>query len=142
MNTYESKQKRIRKEQHQIYQKLSDLRNVEKYAAALPEDMKEKVQDLQFDQDSISCKVPMAGTLTMRIIDREEPKTIKFGLEGVPMQANMWIQLVGVAEDDTRMKLTVKADIPLMLRPMIGNKLEEGVEKLAEMIAMSMQYGG
>jgi hypothetical protein len=34
------------------------------------------------------------------------------------------------------MKLTLKADIPFMLKPMIGNKLDDGIERMADMIAM------
>ena len=61
---------------------------------------------------------------------------LKFGADNFPIQFNFWIQFVGVAEYDTRMKLTLKADIPLMLRPMIGNKLDDGIERMADMIAM------
>ena len=61
---------------------------------------------------------------------------LKFGADNFPIQFNFWIQLVGVAEYDTRMKLTLKADIPFMLKPMIGNKLDDGIERMADMIAM------
>ena len=135
MNTYESKQKQIRKEQGAIYDRISDLRNAKPYVDAIPKDMKGEMQDIEFTDDSVSFKAGMVGKVTMRIIDRSAPKMLKFGVEGVPVQANLWIQLVGVSENDTRMKVTVKADIPLMLKPMIGNKLEEGVERFADMLA-------
>jgi len=140
MDKYESSQKQILKGQEEVYARLSDLRNFEKY---MPQDgaMKEKfkIEDVEFGQDYISFKADMAGKVTMRIIDRETPKMVKFGVEGSPVAVNLWIQLVGVSEMDTRMKVTVKADIPLMLKPMVGNKLGEGVERLADMIKMILE---
>ena len=34
------------------------------------------------------------------------------------------------------MRVTVKADIPLFLKPMLGNKLQDGVDKIADALAM------
>ena len=136
MNTYESKQKQLFKPQAEVYKMMSDLTQLEKYAAALPEEHKEKIKDIAFTEDSVSFKVDMLGEVVVRIVDREEPKMLKFGADNFPIQFNFWIQLVGVAEYDTRMKLTLKADIPFMLKPMIGNKLDEGIERMADMIAM------
>ena len=141
MNTYESKQKQIRAEQGAIYDRISDLRNAKPYVDAIPAEMRKEVQDIEFTDDSVSFKAGMVGRVTMRIIDRTAPKMLKFGMEGIPVQANLWIQLVGVSENDTRMKVTVKADIPLMLQPMIGNKLEEGVERFADMLATVLNNG-
>ena len=140
MEKYESSQKQILRGQERSYEKLCDLRNVEKY---VPKDAsileQAKLEDIEFGQDYISFKASMVGKVTLRIIDRESPKMVKFGVEGVPVAANLWVQLVGVAEADTRMKLTVKADIPLMLRPMVGNKLKDGVEKLADLLKFMLE---
>lgn len=138
MTTYESKQKQIRQEQGLIYDRISDLRNAKPYVDAIPADMKKDMEDIEFTEDSVSFKANMVGRVTLKIIDRETPKMLKFQVEGIPLAANLWIQLVGVSENDTRMKVTVKADIPLMLRPMIGNKIGDGVEKFAEMLAFSL----
>lgn len=135
MEKYESSQKQILMSQDAAYERLCDLRNFEKYMPA-NDSMKEqfKVEDIEFGQDYISFKASMMGKVVLRIIDREAPKMLKFGVEGSPIAMNLWIQLVGVSEADTRMKVTVKADIPLMLKPMVGNKLGEGVERLADTI--------
>lgn len=134
MNTYESKQKQLFKPQNQIFDMLSDMRKLQKYAEALPAEHKEKVKDMAFEQDSISFSVQPVGKVVLRIVDRETPKMLKFGADNFPIQFNFWIQLVGVSEADTRMKLTLKADIPFMLKPMIGNKLDTGIEQIADMI--------
>jgi len=40
-----------------------------------------------------------------------------------------------VTEESSKMKVTVKADIPLMLRGMVSGPIQDGVEKIAEALA-------
>jgi carbon monoxide dehydrogenase subunit G len=51
---------------------------------------------------------------------------------------NAWIQLKEVNKNDTRMKLTLKADMPAMIKMMAGNKIEEGINKLADVLAATL----
>jgi hypothetical protein len=94
----------------------------------------EKLRSLQFDCDSVSGSSPV-GNITLRIIEREAPKTIKFALEGAPIQANMWIQLLPAGDTQCAMRLTVKADLNFFIKQMIGSKLQQGVDGLASTLA-------
>jgi len=69
------------------------------------------------------------------MVEKDPFKTIKFELQELPVQANAWIQLMEKDENDTRMKLTFKAEIPAMLKMMVDKKLKEGVNLAAEVIA-------
>ena len=40
-----------------------------------------------------------------------------------------------VTDTTSKMKVTVKADIPMFLKPMIGSKLQDGVDKIADALA-------
>lgn len=141
MKTYESRQKQLLRNQEDVYAQLSDLRNMERYLNAIPENDKLKIENLVINQDTISFSVSPIGQVVLKIVDAEAPKVIKFGAENFPIPFNFWIQLVGVAPMDTRMKLTLKADIPMILKPMIGNKLELGIEQIADVIAHVMNAG-
>ena len=55
------------------------------------------------------------------------------------MELFFWIQLVEKSVDDTRMKLTIKADLNMFLKPMLSKPLTEGIEKIADMLA-SLPY--
>ena len=117
----------------QIYSVLSNLQNIERVRQFIPQD---KVQEMEIEPDRIRMKVDgLAQKITIAIVDRIENDTIKFGAEGVPMEANFWIQLKELTPTDTRIKLTVKADIPFMFKMMIGKKLQEGLDQAAEMLA-------
>ena len=102
------------------------------------EQIVEKLRSLHFDRDSVTGDTPM-GPATLRIIEREQDKTIKFAAEGMPVAANMWIQLLPASESECAMRLTVKADLNFFIRQMVGKKLEQGVDGLAQMLA-SLPY--
>lgn len=117
----------------QIYRVLSNLQNIEKVRDLIPQD---KVQELEIEPDRIRMKVDgLAQKITIAIVDRIENDTVKFGLEGIPMDANFWIQLKEVTPTDTRIKLTIKAEIPFMFKFMIEKKLQQGLDQAAEMLA-------
>ena len=119
--------------QEQVYGKLSDLNNLEAVKDRIPTD---KVQDLQFDADTVSFSVSPVGRLSLRIVNREEPKCIKFEAVNSPLPFNLWIQLLPVTENECKMKLTIKAEINMFLKGMVSKPMQDGLEKLADMLAI------
>ena len=117
----------------QIYRVLSNLENLERVREFIPQD---KVQEMEISADRVRMKVDgLAQKITIAIVDRIENDTVKFGAEGIPMDANFWIQLKEVSPTDTRIKLTVKADIPFMFKMMLDKKLQQGLDQAADMLA-------
>ena len=117
----------------QIYRVLSNLENLERVREFIPQD---KVQEMEISADRVRMKVDgLAQKITIAIVDRIENDTVKFGAEGIPMDANFWIQLKEVSPTDTRIKLTVKANIPFMFKMMVDKKLKEGLDQAADMLA-------
>lgn len=118
---------------HAIYMVLSNLENINRVKDLIPSD---KVQEIEANADSVRIKVDGLGQkLTISIVDRIENDTIKFGCQGLPMAENFWIQLKQVSDCDTRIRLTLKADIPMMFRMMLDKKLQEGLDRAAQMLA-------
>lgn len=117
----------------QIYRVLSNMENLNRVREFIPQD---KIQEMEVESDRVRLKVDGLGQkITIAIVDRIENDTIKFGTEDIPMNANFWIQLKELSPVDTRIKLTVKADIPMMFKMMVGKKLQEGLNQAAEMLA-------
>ena len=136
MTKFESSIRQIMYPQQAVYNMLSDLSNIERVKDHLPED---KVQDLTFDTDSVSISVAPVGQIALRIIDREEPKTIKFETAQSPVPFNLWIQLLPVTETTSKMKLTIQAELNPFIKGMVSKPLQEGLEKIADMLTM-IQY--
>lgn len=130
---YESKITSAPCSAQQIYRIMSNLQNLERVRDMIPKD---KIQEMEIEPDRVRIKVDgLAQKITIAIVDRIENDTVKFGAEGIPMDANFWIQLKELAPNDTRIKLTVKADIPMMFKMMIGKKLQDGLDQAADMLA-------
>ena len=130
---YESKITSAPCSAEQIYRVLSNMENLERVRDMIPQD---KVQEMEIEPDRVRMKVDGLGQkITIAIVDRIENDTIKFGAEGIPMQANFWIQLKELSPVDTRIKLTVKADIPMMFKFMLDKKMQEGLNQAADMLA-------
>jgi len=132
MKDFTSDVKKIPYSADRVFAKLSDLNNIGSIQDALPPD---KVSDLTFDTDSCSFKVEKIGTISLRIVERDQGKTVKFVSEKSPVPFTLWIQLVEKASDDTRLKLTLRADIPFMLKGMVSKPLGDGIKKVADVFA-------
>lgn len=126
---FESSIREIPHAQQKVYNALSDLSNLERIRDRIPKD---KLEDFSFDADHIAVKAPMVGEIRLHIIDREEPKTIKFETEQSPMPFNFWIQLLPLTDNSCKMKLTVKADINPFIKGMVRKPLQEAIEKIAD----------
>ena len=132
MTTFESATKKAECNDTEIFGLLSDLNNIEKIKDKIPQD---KIKDLEFDADSCRFTVDMVGQIGLRIIEREPFKTIKFVADQSPVNFNLWIQLKQVEENDTRIKITVKADLNPMMKMIASKPMETFVDKLAEMLS-------
>ncbi len=130
---YESKICSTHASAEQVYRVLGNLENLERVRHLIPAD---KVQEMEITADSVRMKVDGLGQkFTVSIVDRIENDTLKFGVENIPVAVNFWIQLKEVAPADTRIRLTIKADIPMMFKMMLDKKLQAGLDQAAEMLA-------
>jgi hypothetical protein len=132
MTKFESSIKQIPYPVENVYRNISDLSNLERVRDRIPED---KLQEFQFDSDSVQVSVAPVGTIKLRIVEREENRCVKFETEQSPMPFNLWIQVLPVSETESKMKVTVKADIPFMLKGMVAGPLQDGVEKIADALS-------
>ena len=132
MTKFESSIKQIPYSVEDVYRNISDLSNLERVRDRIPED---KLNSFSFDQDSVSVNVAPVGDLKLRIIEREENKCVKFEGVQTPLPFNLWIQVLPVSETESKMKVTVQADIPFMLKGMVAGPLQDGVDKIADALS-------
>ena len=145
MSRYESKVQIIRANQQSVYARLSDLSQLQVMKDSLTAEQKDMIKakfdevsngkvavsNLAFTADTASCNI-QGMPFTVRIIEREEPKLIKFTAENSPVPATLWIQLLQAAPYETKVKVTIDVDIPFFLKPMVGSKLDGIADQIAE----------
>jgi hypothetical protein len=159
MTKFESSIKQIHSPQPAVFSKLSDLNNLRviqerandpvfveqiKASGQVPEDklgqIQEAIAQLQFTEDSVTYPSSPIGAVTLRIVERDELKCVKFAVEGAPMAAFLWIQILQTSTYECKMKCTIGAELNFFMKQMAKKPLQEGVEKLAEMLSM-IPYG-
>lgn len=141
----ESAVKAVPHSQRAVYDTLSDLTHLKSLKDHIPagstgnaemDEVKDKLQDLSFDKDSMSINISPVGNVSMRIVDREEPKMIKFESEKSPLKFKFWIQMLPVEATTSKLRLTIDADVPFFAKGMVEKPLQEALEKIADMMAM------
>jgi len=139
---YVSNIKLIDQNQQVVYNYLSNFDNLAKYVNdGLLSKLNEKVPqiritDFESDQDSCRFQVSGMGQAEIRIVDKEPDSTIKISSSGgLPVEVTLWIQLLPVSPSQTRMRLTLNAEMNMMIKMMINKKLEEGIDQMADMLA-------
>lgn len=133
---YESSVKSVNSPVEAVYNTLSDLNNISRIQERIPAD---KIKDIRFDSDSCSLKVDPVGEVKFVICNREPNKTIKFTAENTPIPIFLWIQVLPVTENTSKMRITCHVELNMFLRGMVGKKLEEGIERIADVLA-SINY--
>ena len=133
ISKYESSVKSVNSPVDAIYNTLSDLNNIERVKDRIPAD---KVKDIKFDRDSCSLRVDPVGEVKFIICDREENKTVKFTAENSPLPVFIWIQMLPVTETTSKIKVTCHLELNMFLRGMVGNKIKEGIERIADTLAV------
>lgn len=135
---FESSIKHVPYSQERVYNKLSDLNNLESVRERLDllkDKLDGKLEDMNFDTDSLTLKV-QGISLTLRIVEREPMKCIKFEGDKSPIPLNLWIQVLPVTDEAAKMKVTIRAEVNMFMKAMVSKPLQEGVEKLADMLAV------
>lgn len=129
---YESKIGQIAANDAAVFAVLSNLENINRFRDVIPQD---KVKELEIAPDRIRMKVDGLGQkFSIAIVEKAEYKTIKFGAENLPIPLNVWIQLKQVAEQDTRIRITIKTDMPAMFKMMFDKKMQQGLDQAVDML--------
>ena len=115
-----------------VYETLADLNNLERIKDQIPPS---QIEDFTFDSDSCSFSVKPVGKVRFSVIDREPLKTIKLTGDRFPTDVNVWIQLKESGERETKMRLTVRAELNPFIKPMISQPLQEGINHIADILA-------
>ncbi|HPT32625.1 MAG TPA: hypothetical protein PLW67_12335 [Prolixibacteraceae bacterium] len=138
-NKYVSDVKIIPFKDEVIFNYLSDFGNLSKYfndeilsaiSGKIPQLV---VRDLQSDQDSLSFDISGLGRSEIRIVERTPFSTIKIAGQGsIPINLKFWVQLLPVDEFTTKLRLTLHAEMGMMVKMVVGDKLEKGINQLAD----------
>ena len=158
MNKYESTVKTVYAPVERVYARLSDLTSLQALKEKVDdprfeeiintqvpadkrptpeqfEKLRNNIRKMELTQDTLSGHIGPLGDITLRIVERAEPKLVKLELEGAPIAVTMWIQMLPSDENSSRLKVTLGAELNFFIRKMIESKLEKAPEGLAQFLS-------
>ncbi len=142
LSKYTSSVKLINHNEQVVFNYLSNFKNLATYLnSGLIEKITEKIPqvkitDFRSDTDSCSFNITGIGVAEIRIVNREPFKTIKVESSGgLPVSFTFWVQLMPVDANQTKMRLTLHIEMSMMMKMLAGNKLEDGLDNLANTLA-------
>lgn len=138
MKRIESQVRHIPYSQEQVYAKVSDLTNLQAVADGLPlqGEMNISVRNLRCTTDTAECEISPVGRISLGIVSREPFKCVKLETLQSPVQMTAWIQIVSTGPDSCKIRITLDADLNILMAKMVEKPMTQAVERLADMLAM------
>ncbi|MBP5611869.1 MAG: SRPBCC family protein [Bacteroidales bacterium] len=123
----ESRIGKVSRDAGQIYEFLSDFNHL---SAFVPPD---KVQDWQVTADTCSFSMHAVGKIAFRVLNREPQHTIKMAVETMyAKDVLLWVQLTPAQTKETRVKLTLKAEMNPMMKLFVSKPLQQFLDKIID----------
>jgi hypothetical protein len=114
----------------EIYDFITDFNN---FKELLPSD---RVTGWEASRDRCSFHVDPVGKTGLEIIEKVPHTLVK--MASIPEFSNynftIWIQLKSIADNDTRVKITIEPRVNIMLLPVIKGPLKQFVNALMDKI--------
>lgn len=132
MSKYTGKAVTIPRGVDEVYAKVSDLSQYKQLLDQLPESQRQNLGGVVIDGDSVKMDAPAIGQLTFKIAERVAPSRVSFTAAGAPVPLLLSVDLKNEGENATSVTPSIDIDIPAMLRPFIGNKIQEAADRFGD----------
>ena len=136
MERYESAIKVVKASDATIFDRLTDLAVI---GQALPPQV---VKDWEAT-DECHFTVDKVGRVGLKIEGKQPFALVKYTVTAqVPIGMSLFVQIKPAPDDanESRIRLTLLADIPFMFKAMVGGKLQDVVNKLADAFATRLSF--
>ncbi|MCM1504037.1 MAG: hypothetical protein NC127_02445 [Muribaculum sp.] len=134
MTTYSSKPAVVPMPADAVYERVSDIESFESRIKELPEDVRAKMGEVRFTHDAIIINSAPVGEMTLNVSERVPGKRIAFSVANAPVPLVMAINLAAKDDSSTEVVTAIDVEMPAVLRPIVGPKLQQAAEKFGEMI--------
>lgn len=159
MTKYESQVYTVNALQIEAFQRLADLRHFQAFKDALerpdfleqlssripdayadqvtPEkiqQIRDNMQNVVISRDAISMETQI-GLVTLAIVEREEPKLVKFQGVGTPVDCCLWVQFLPLGVYQTKLKVTVGVELNFFIRKMVESKIKDVPDGIGQFLS-------
>ena len=131
MTEYNSKHSTVRRAPYELYMAFVDMGNFKNYLPA------EKQKDVEADYDSIIVNV-QNFQIGAKVLERQPYSRISivdFGQSPFAFKVDLCFDPVPNDQNATDFHIDAQADLNFMMRTMLGKKIQEGLDKIADSLA-------
>ena len=134
MATYKSKQVTISHPIEEVYERISNIGAYQQKLDSLPAEVKDKLGDVRIEPDAIVITAAPVGEIRFAVKERIKPSSVKLSAEQSPVPLTLSVNLTPDSDSSTNAVSQIDVEIPAMLKPMVGGKMQEAADKFGELI--------
>lgn len=134
MSRYSSKQACVSMPIAQLYERLSHLGHMQAQLDKLPQDQLARIGEVRFDDNYVSINAPQVGEIRFEIVERTEPTRVVFAAANMPVPLKLSVELAEMSQSETGVTSSIDVEIPAMLRPLVGGKMQEAADRFTDLI--------
>lgn len=135
MAKYSGKAVMVNQPINDIYNRISNLSSFQQWLDELPEEMRDKLGDVRFTDDRLIINAPAVGEITFVMAERVAPTLLRMTAENSPVPFNIVMNFIEKSPESTEVRTDLDVEIPAMLRPLVGGKMQEAADKFSEMFS-------
>lgn len=138
MDSFKSDVVKIAHPISKVYAKLStpssfkNIANIDR----LPDDVKQRIEEIEFGDDSIAFNANPIGRVVLMVVEREEPSRIVLEAVKLPIPLKVVFNLTDAGDDTTEAVVDIQVELNMFIRPMVQQPLTDGAKKFGELLAM------
>ena len=122
-----------------VYDKLSNLENLQGMldkvpADKIPEDKRQMFENIKITSDTIEVPGGPMGNLRFRVVERKAPSLIKLQGEGIPIEMALALHIEPINDASSSAKVDIDINLPAMLRPMIGGQIQKIANQFGDVL--------
>ena len=133
MSLYSGKATIIDRPVAETYNFFSDLTALKARFESLPEEARQKLGEVNFEENAIVIVTPQVGALRLEVVERRAPEKIVYAAANSPIPARIVINFNAVEGDRTELSAAFDVDVPAIMRPFVGPKLQKAADGFGEM---------
>lgn len=139
MSIYSSKNITLNASAESVFDKLSNLENLQGLlnqvpADRIPEDKRQMFENIKITPDTIEVPGGPMGSLTFRVTERNAPSLIKLEGEGIPIQMALVLNVKPVSAFSSSANVDIDINLPAMLKPMIGGQIQKIADQFGDVL--------
>ncbi len=134
MATYKSTAVKLAYPIEVIYDKITNLSSLQE----LPQDVREKMGNVEFLPDKIVLRDSPAGNIELRLKEKVEPTKVTYTADNSPVPLDLSINLAPVDDSHTEAHCEISVEIPAIMKPLVGGKLQEAANMFGSVLPSFM----